>query len=376
MTTNLSRRAWLQRSAMAAAVLPISRWYQPNQFDFNTGSAEDDEYIRLGSNENAYGPSDAARKAILDSLSEANRYPRHFYSQLRQQIAARENLTPDHVYLTAGSTELMGLAGLAYGIQGGDLLACHPTFDFLMVYAERLGCNWSRTNLDKNYQYDLNALDKETSSNTKLIFVCNPNNPTGIEIPTDQLRSFCETQAQKYPVYVDEAYIELSPNGRNSSMAGLVDMYPNIIVARTFSKVFGLAGMRIGYALANPVTVELLENFHTGRALTISCAGAAAASACLNDPDFETFSRDKIIQGRNMVTGAFDKWGVEYMPSAANFVFFRNDRFKMDPVEAMKKEKILIRSYDYWPGWTRVSIGTTAEMQTFVAAAEKYLAKK
>jgi histidinol-phosphate aminotransferase len=227
--------------------------------------------------------------------------------------------------------------------------------------------------LTSKYQYDLNALDKASGSNTKLIFVCNPNNPTGIEIPTDELRSFCETQAKKYPVYVDEAYLELSPNGRASSMAGLVDSNPNIIVGRTFSKVHGLAGMRIGYALANPVTIELLSNLHIGRGMTISCAGAAAALACLKDPEFENYSREKIIQGREMVCKAFDNWGVEYLPSATNFVMFRNDKFSMDPTEAMEKENILIRKYEHLYGWTRVSIGTIEETQSFISAAQKYV---
>jgi len=373
MTTNLSRRSWLQRSAMAAAILPVSRWYQPDSYTSRSGSPFPAGIIRLNSNENAYGPSEAAREAVMDSLNEANRYPRHFMASLREEIARRENLTPDHILLTAGSTELLGLVGLVYGLQGGEVVACHPTFDFMLTYAEHLGCNWARTPLTPTYQYDLNGLAKATGSNTKLIFVCNPNNPTGIEIPTDELRSFCETQSKKYPVYVDEAYIELSPNGRESSMASLVDVNPNIIVGRTFSKVHGLAGLRIGYAIANPVTIELLSNFHIGRGMTISSASANAAIACLKDAEFEAYSRRKIIEGREMVCKAFDKWGVEYMPSAANFVMFRNDKFKMDPVEAMEKEDILIRSYDYWPGWTRVSIGTTEEMQAFISAAQKYV---
>jgi len=374
MTTNLSRRSWLQRSAMAAAILPVSRWYQPDSYTSRSGSPFPASIIRLNSNENAYGPSQAARDAVMDSLNEANRYPRHFMASLREEIARRENLTPEHILLTAGSTELLGLVGLVYGLQGGELVACNPTFDFMLLYAERLGCQWARTPLTSTYQYDLNGLDKATGANTKLIFICNPNNPTGIEIPADELRSFCETQAKKYPVYVDEAYLELSPGGRESSMASLVDSNPNIIIGRTFSKVHGLAGLRIGYAVANPVTIELLSNFHIGRGMTISSTSANAAIACLKDPEFEAFSRSKIIEGREMVCKAFDKWGVEYLPSATNFVMFRNDKFSMDPVAAMEKEDILIRKYDHIPGWTRVSIGTIEEMQEFIIAAQKYIA--
>ncbi|MBK9103942.1 MAG: histidinol-phosphate aminotransferase family protein [Saprospiraceae bacterium] len=322
MTTNLSRRSWLQRSAMAAAILPVSRWYQPDSYISRSGSPFPASIIRLNSNENAYGPSQAARDAVMDSLNEANRYPRHFMASLREEIARRENLTPEHILLTAGSTELLGLVGLVYGLQGGEVVACNPTFDFMLIYTERLGCRWSRTPLTSTYQYDLQGLAKATGPDTKLIFICNPNNPTGIEIPNGELRAFCETQAKKYPVYVDEAYIELSPNGRESSMASLVDSNPNLIVGRTFSKVHGLAGLRIGYAIANPVTIDLLANFHIGRGMTISSASANAAIACLKDAEFEAYSRRKIIEGREMVCKAFDNLGIEYMPSAANFVFF------------------------------------------------------
>ncbi len=374
MTTNLSRRAWLQRSAMAAAVLPISRWYQPDDSNAYTHHLPDPAgKIRLNANENPYGPSENAKKAMIESMSEANRYPRDLIGKLQEAIATREGLTPEHVLITAGSTELLGLAGLANGMGGGELVACHPTFDFLMVYAERLGCTWARTPLDKKFQYDLHALDNAIGPKTKLIFVCNPNNPTGIEIPYPRLKSFCGAHGSKYPLYVDEAYIELSNGGRKGSMAGLIEQQPKLIIGRTFSKVHGLAGMRIGYALAQPDMIKAMGNLQTTRNIPISALAAAAAIAALNDPDFENFSRGKILEGRKMVNDAFDSWGVEYLESSTNFVFFKNEKFTTDPVEAMAKENILIRSYDYVPGWSRVSIGTTEEMEMFIAAAKKYV---
>jgi histidinol-phosphate aminotransferase len=373
MTQQLSRRSWLKRSAMAAAILPVSNWYLPHIQESALPRFNGDVPIRLNSNENAYGPSEAARKAIMESLNDANRYPRNYTRKLKEEIALREGLTPDHVMLTAGSTELLGLAGLVYGLEKGDLVACSPTFDFLMLYAERMGCDWGRTPLTQDFQQDLKGLAKACGPNTRLIFICNPNNPTGVELPAEELMDFCESQSRKYPIYVDEAYVELSPNGRKSSMAPLTLNNQNIIVGRTFSKVHGLAGMRIGYALANPMTIERMANLHTGRELTVSCAGAAAALACLNDPEFEAFSRAKIIEGRELVCRAFDQMGVEYLPSATNFVLFRNEKFKIDPVEAMEQENILIRKYEHLYGWTRVSIGTVEEMEKFTAAAKKYV---
>jgi len=373
MTTNLSRRAWIQRSAMAAAVLPISRWYQPENENYVNALPKPDGKIRLNANENPYGPSESARKAITDSLNEANRYPWEIIKKLREDIAAREGLTSEHVMITAGSTELLGLAGLINGMQGGELVACHPTFDFLMLYAERLGCTWARTPLDKNFQYDLHALDSAIGPRTKLIFVCNPNNPTGIEIPYNRLKSFCGAHASKYPVYIDEAYIELSKGGRKSSMAGLINEQPKLIIGRTFSKIHGLAGLRVGYALAQPDMIKTMTNLDTGRGMAISGLAAAAALASLKDGAFETSCRNQIIAARDLVCKAFDDWGVKYLESSTNFVFFNNEKFSSDPVEAMEKENILIRSYDYVPGWSRVSIGTMEEMEMFVAAAKKYV---
>ena len=373
MTTNLSRRAWIQRSAMAAAVLPISRWYQPENENYVNALPKPDGKIRLNANENPYGPSESARKAITDSLNEANRYPWEIIKKLREDIAAREGLTSEHVMITAGSTELLGLAGLINGMQGGELVACHPTFDFLMLYAERLGCTWARTPLDKNFQYDLHALDSAIGPRTKLIFVCNPNNPTGIEIPYNRLKSFCGAHASKYPVYIDEAYIELSKGGRKSSMAGLINEQPKLIIGRTFSKIHGLAGLRVGYALAQPDMIKTMTNLDTGRGMAISGLAAAAALASLKDGAFETSCRNQIIAARDLVCKAFDDWGVKYLESSTNFVFFNNEKFSSDPVEAMEKENILIRSYDYVSGWSRVSIGTMEEMEMFVAAAKKYV---
>ncbi len=275
--------------------------------------------------------------------------------------------------ITAGSSEILGLVGLTYGIEGGDVLGCHPTFDFAMRYAERIGCTWSRTPLTADYNYNLLGLDAETGPFTRLIFICNPNNPTGTEIPHAELRAFCLDQSRRHPVFVDEAYIEFSSRGRKNSMVDLVAEQPNVIVARTFSKIHGLAGLRVGYALAHPSTIALLKNYHTGRNVTVSSAGAAAASACLEDPEFESFCREKIVHGRGLVCMAFDSWGVDYMHSAASFICFKNDKFSMSPREAMQKENILIRDYDDFPGWSRVSIGTVPEMNTFIAAAKKYI---
>lgn len=373
MTQNISRRSWLKRSAMAAAILPVSQWYPGIDVSETLDVRGTYATIKLNANENPYGPSEAARKAVIESLKDANRYPRNYIGQLAEEIARREGLTSDHVLITAGSTELLGLTGLMYGLQGGELVAANPTFDFMLLYAERIGCKWGRTPVTSDFQQDLNALAQACNTNTKLIFICNPNNPTGVEVPNETLRSFCREQVKKYPVFVDEAYIELSTNGRSSSLVNHVDQYPNLIIGRTFSKVHGLAGMRIGYALAHPDTITKLANYHIGREQSVSNVSAAAALACLHDPTFEADCRDKIIRSRTTLCKTFDDWGVKYLPSSTNFVFFNNEKFRSDPVDALAKDNILIRKYDHIPGWSRVSIGTDDEMSAFKAGISRYI---
>ncbi|HJW30355.1 MAG TPA: histidinol-phosphate transaminase [Saprospiraceae bacterium] len=373
MTTSLSRRAWLQRSAMAAAILPVSKWYVPDLEIRNDLNNPSGAAIKLNSNENAYGPGPASMKAMVESLGQANRYPWDIINGLRNAIAGREDVSPDHVLVTAGSTEILALAGLAFGLHKGEMLACDPTFDFLMRYAEKFKCKWKKIPVAADFQYDLNAISDAAGKKTRLIFICNPNNPTGMEIPNDTLKSFCTSHAAKYPIYIDEAYIEFSSRGKESSMVSLVDQYPNLIIGRTFSKIYGLAGMRIGYAIAHPDTIAKLDVIHQGRGMNISVAAAAGAIAALTDPGFETMVRGKVIEGRNLVNKAFDQWGVKYLPSATNFIFFRNEKFTANPQKAMEQENILIRNYDNVEGWSRVSIGKVEEMKQFVEAMGKYV---
>lgn len=368
-----TRRQWLKRTAAAASVLPVVSWYNGLESLATPNSIQDQPAIRLNSNENPYGPGPMARKAILDALSEANRYPRNAIKALTEAIAAREGVTTEHIFITAGSTELLGLAGLAYGLPGGELVSCDPTFDFLLLYAERIGCEWKRTPLTNEQQFDLNALSAQTGKNTRLIFICNPNNPTGVEIPTTALRDFCISHSRDYSIFIDEAYIELSPNGRNSSMVSLIKANPNIIIGRTFSKIFGLAGMRIGYAVAHPSTIRKLENFHIGRMISVSNLAAAAAHASLQDNEFENLCRQKIIAERISLMDFFKSKNIHYLHSAGNFLCFENSRFPDRPLKLMEKENILVRDYRHFPDWTRVSIGTTEDMNAFKAAVEKYV---
>jgi histidinol-phosphate aminotransferase len=377
MSTHLSRRELLKKGALASALLTIpgvgiSEFV--NQPSLIIPRRNSDDAVKLNSNENPYGPSKSAREAIINSISEGNRYPRNQIKKLKKIIADNEGLTPDHIMITAGSTELLGLAGLVYGLKGGNLISSQPTFDFLLEYSSRIGANWIKVPLTEDHQYNLQGIHKATDSNTKLIFVCNPNNPTGIEIPHEDVKAFCKEMAPKYPVYLDEAYIELSSMGLKGSMAAMVDDYPNLIVARTFSKIYGMAGLRIGYALAHPKTIQNLSYHHTGRNITPSVTSVAAAIASIQDDEFFEMSRSLNAKARNLVSSRFEEWGVSYLPSNTSFIFFKTEKFDVDIRKELEKRNVFIRNYGHVPGWARVSMGTMEEMEIFLAETKGFIA--
>ncbi len=378
MAKQFSRRELIKKGALASALIGIpgmalTRSLHPAGTEFQISRRVKDA-VRLNRNENPYGPSKSAREAIIESIAEGNRYPRAAIMDLKEVIAGKEGLTPDHILVTAGSTELLGLAGLAYGLKGGKLISSQPTFDFLLEYSTRVGAEWVKIPLTEDYQYNLDGMRKAADADTRLLFVCNPNNPTGIEIPHNDVRSFCEEMGKKHVIYLDEAYIELSSMGLKGSMADMVNEYPKLIIARTFSKIYGLAGLRIGYAIAHPDTIRYLMQYHIGRMVTPSVTSVRAAIASLKDKKFYHMSGKMIAEAREHVCRKFDHWGITYLPSVTNFVFFKTDKFESDVRESLEKKNVYIQNYMHIPGWARVSIGTKDEMDEFLSETKKLIA--
>lgn len=366
-----TRRDLLKKGALASAAITFSGTQllanTPGESaKFQRKSIGTNGSVKLNSNENPYGPSDKSRQAVIDAISDGNRYPRGYVTQLKKMIADQEGLSSEHIMITAGSSELLGLAGLMFGLKGGNLISSQPTFDFLLRYSERVKAEWIKVPLDENHGYNLEGIKKKINNQTQMIFVCNPNNPTGIEIPNDEVKSFCQEISPRVPVYLDEAYIELSSKGISGSMSSMVADNRNLIVARTFSKIYGLAGLRIGYAIAHPDTIKQMEYYHTGTMITPCVTSLAAAMAALEDKEF--FERCRVLnnQGKEKVYASFKEWGIEYLPSSTNFIFFKTDKFSVDIRKELERRNVYIRDYGHVPGWARVSIGTLDEMDVFL----------
>ncbi len=371
--SNFSRRQWIQKSLLASTALLVAGpagAYNASGID---PSSEQNGLLKLNWNENPYGPSDKALKAITQAIKESNRYPDAVVNELKSKLAQRFGLKSSQVMLTAGSTEVLSLLGQHVGLKKGEILTPWPSFPTLIRFGQACGASIKKVSLDKNDRLDLNKLKDGISSSTSLVFVCNPNNPTSTEVDNDDLKSFLRAVPENVLICVDEAYIEFSKKGEKGSMASLIKELPNLVICRTFSKAYGLAGLRIGYALSSKMNIDALRSRHLGWEISAGIAPLAGAMATLDDPEFLKMCVRKNEEGRSIVYKAFDDWGIEYRPSSTNFIYARSDAFRKNIISSLQQKNILITK---WPDMThhiRISIGKPNEMKQFVQAAKAYL---
>ncbi|MBL8200286.1 MAG: histidinol-phosphate aminotransferase family protein [Chromatiales bacterium] len=326
---------------------------------------------RLIANENPYGPAASARRAVADSLATAWQYPMGHDQDLKKQIAEREGLTPSHIMLADGSSEILRIAGLVYGTGGREVVAARPTFGFLQDYARQLGATVTEVPLDEQLRHDLKGLAAAVTGKTGLLYVCNPNNPTGTLIPGPELRPFLQAMASRTTVLVDEAYLDLWDDWPAHTATDRVRAGDPVIVTRTFSKLHGMAGLRVGYALAPPEIIQRLEKH---RMTLLGCAGVAAATASYQDLEFQAFSRARLQEGLAITTGALRELKLRHVEQGrGNFVFFDTGGPLADFSAAMRRAGYQVgRPFPPYDTWCRVSMGTVEQMRGFAAALRDY----
>jgi histidinol-phosphate aminotransferase len=322
---------------------------------------------RLSANENPFGPSDKAKIAITGAMAASYQYSFMGNRQLAQKIAIREKIDSNMVMLGAGSSPILHATAIHYSREGGNIVTGDPSYADLPDHATNFNTKWIKVPLTTDYKLDLDAMEKAIDSETKLVCICNPNNPTGTILETSKLRSFCERISKKVPVFVDEAYIDYLPDPQGATVIDLVKAGNNIIVARTFSKLYGFAGLRIGYAIAPKSILDKLELYQSDASL--SHLSVQAALAAYDDKDYLRSALEKTLASKEYLYSVLKAEGYDYIPSSANFVMFP---IKMDGKrfsEEMMKRSVSIR---YWKfndkNWCRVSIGTMDEMKAFAEA--------
>ena len=328
--------------------------------------------VRLSHNENPYGPSPKALKAITDGFDFACRYPDDHADLLVEAIAEHNSVSANQVLLGAGSGEILRVCASAFTgpsedghHKGGPLVVADPTFEAIVGHASRGGAGVTKIPLNSAFAHDLPKMRSAASGG--LVYICNPNNPTASLTPKDQLRDFITTLHADTMILVDEAYHHYVDSPDYETVIPLIKDHPNLIVARTFSKIYGMAGMRCGYALAQPQAIERLRPHSLNDGVNITALIAATAS--LSDPTQVTNGKRLNDEARAVVLKEFSARGLEHIPSHGNFVMVDLKRPVVPLIQAMRERKVQVgRLFPALPNHMRITIGKKAEMERFVTA--------
>lgn len=326
----------------------------------------------ISGNENPFGPAPAVEEALIETVDATNRYGFMQERELRAQIAEKEGVSVDHIVLGTGSTEILTASTLAFSSSDKHVLTANQTYGAVPAYATNIGREVVDVPLDDELKFDLNAMAAKTTKSTGLVYVCNPNNPTGTVVDSDRLRDFIGSLPSESTVLVDEAYLEFTEDFDQRTMLDLVKKDMNVIIARTFSKIHGLAGMRIGYGVARPEISARITAHRQCRFMGPLCA--IAASVSLRQTEFHDFCRAKAKEGRQLTFDLCEKLGLEYARGAGNFVFFNPRMEHAEFKQKMADRKVMTaRPFPPRPNWARVTMGTTEEMQQFARVLPQVL---
>lgn len=357
----MHRRELLKQSALTIAAFSLGRELFARQPFSHIDYRYPTDIIKLSSNENPHGPGPAARKAMLDAVASSNRYPWDVTTRLREKIASGTGHTKEHIAIGAGSSELLGVVSVWAALKKGNAVAPDPTFRLWIPAAQRTGLEIKLVPLTDKKITDLQRMKEAMNRDTKMVYICNPNNPTGTVLPPAELERFIKEVAPQAIVLLDEAYTEFSDE---PSMAHLVNDYPNLVIAKTFSKIYGMAGARVGYALAHPQTIKQLNELQPWANAGASAVALAGALASLDDREFIVHCKKENQKARNVFYAALDKAGMRYITSHTSFVYFDASTFGKEVPALLEANKIIgARSFETGSKWLRLSVGTVEEMQ-------------
>lgn len=327
--------------------------------------------IQLNFNENPFGPSAKVRKVLTDSFDDACRYPSNYTSDLVRMIAKKEGVTKDHIVVGGGSTEGLKVTGLTFANNGGEIIAAKPTFLAMMNYAKQWGASINWVPLNDKLTHDVDEMERRISSKTKLIFLCNPNNPTSTLLEKNKLVDFVSSASKRTIVFSDEAYYDFIEEKDYPSMLNLVKENEDVIVSRTFSKVYGLAGLRIGYLIAKP---EIASKIKKNIVAYTNVLAMKAAMAAMQDDEFYQFSLSKVREGKKLMTQTMDELSLEYIPSNTNFIFFKTGMDITEFNNQMLEQGVKVgRPFPPFNEWCRISTGTIEEVELFNQALKKVI---
>lgn len=323
--------------------------------------------IRINFNENNYGPSPKALEALANCGQIACRYPFSSEFQMQDALANAFSVKRENIILGCGSTEILRVADEAFLGPGKNVVAAEPTFESVLEYAGIDHASAVKIPLTADHRHDLPRMAAACTSKTGLIYVCNPNNPTGTIVTRDELTDFVGRVPPSTLILVDEAYFDFVDDPAYASVLELIPKHPNVVIARTFSKIHGLAGMRLGYAVGSKESIAAMRPFLDQD--NTNAAVLAAGLASLADQENVAACRAKFIGTRNWLCSELAKDGRAFTKSQANFLMIDVGGDVQPIVDQFAKRKILVgRRFPSMNTWLRVSIGKQPEMESFLAA--------
>lgn len=362
----INRRNWLKQLGIGVSGIGLAKL---NTFASPTAdffeSMVGDATINLTSNENPYGPSPLARAAMTKSINSSNRYNWQLTTDLVEALAKKNKVSAENILIGAGSTEIIDLVVRLSASTKGNLVTANPTYDNWIPTAKKLGLQAIKVPLNANKELNLEAMLQAINSDTRLVYVCNPNNPTGTICAYNKLLNFIHEASKKAIVLVDEAYLDFC---KETSLGALVVGNKNLIVVKTFSKLHGLAGARIGYAIGETTTLEQLGALQSWVSGSISVVSAAAALASLTDEKFMTETSALNEQVKKYTIEQLTRLNLACIPSHSNFVYFSLANYKQDYFQKLSSNNIIgTRIYEEAGLWTRITIGMREEMERLIA---------
>lgn len=323
--------------------------------------------IKLASNENPLGPSPHALRALQEALPESHRYPDGGGYYLKQGLAAHLGVTPDHLILGNGCNEILELTARCFLMPGDEVVIADPAFVIYGMLAQLHGCERILVPL-KSWTHDLEAMAKAVTTRTKMVFVGNPNNPTGTVASPEEVAGFMRALPEDVIVVLDEAYIDYVPAELVPDSLSHVRRGRWVIVLRTFSKIYGLAGLRIGYGIAPPPMIDLLERARAP--FNVNALAQRAALAALGDQDHVASSRQVNERGKIYLSDELSRLGLFFAPTAANFFLVDTGRDGQAVADALLQKGVIVRPLGgrHLRSHIRVSIGSPQENERFIQA--------
>lgn len=333
-----------------------------------------DATLWLNWNENPMGLSASARQAAERALARAHRYPDLSRAELAADLAARHGLAPENIVLGCGSTQILRAVVAAHAGSHRRLILAEPTFEAMVRYQRPFGLEVERVPLDDRFAHDLERMERRVSrGGAAIVYLCNPNNPTATLTPSAEIDRWIRTAPENVLFVVDEAYFEYVEDRSYSTAAKWVEDRSNVVVTRTFSKIYAMAGLRLGYGLASTSTARRLRQFMA--ADNVNGMVVAAARAALADEALIPQSRRLNAESRDIVRACLDELGLTHMPSHANFIMHRVGGDLGVYIERMRDRGLRVgRPFPPLLGFNRLSLGLPHEMRRWAETLRQFRA--